>query len=37
MTLLELLENDSRLTAKELSAILQKEVGDIKKEITELE
>ena len=37
MTLLELLENDSRLSAKELSAILEKEVGDIKKEIGELE
>jgi len=37
MTILELLENDGRLTAKELAAMLQKEVGDIKKEISELE
>ena len=37
MTLLELLENDGRLSAKELSSILEKEVGDIKKEISELE
>lgn len=37
MTILELLENDSRLTAKELAAILEKEVGDIKKEIYDLE
>ena len=37
MTLLELLENDSRLSAKELAAILEKETGDIKKEISELE
>lgn len=37
MTILELLENDGRLTAKELAAMLEKEVGDIKKEISELE
>ncbi len=37
MTLLELLENDSRLTPKELALMLQKEVGDIKKEISDLE
>lgn len=37
MTLLDLLENDGRLTPKELSAMLNKEEGDIKKEIAELE
>ena len=37
MTLLELLENDGRLSSKELASILEKEVGDIKKEISELE
>lgn len=37
MTILELLENDSRLTPKELAAMLEKEVGDIKKDIAELE
>ncbi len=37
MTVLDLLENDGRLTPKELSAMLNKEEGDIKKEIAELE
>lgn len=37
MTILELLENDGRLTPKELAVMLNKEEGDIKKEIAELE
>ena len=37
MTILELLENDGRLTPKELAVMLDKETGDIKKEIEQLE
>ena len=37
MNILELLEKDGRLTPKELSAMLQKEEGDIKKELAALE
>lgn len=37
MNILELLENDSRLTPNQLAAMLQKETGDIKREISELE
>ena len=36
MTILELLENDGALTAKEIAGMLEKEEGDIKKEIAEL-
>ena len=37
MNILELLEKDGRLTPKELSSMLQKEEGDIKKELAALE
>lgn len=37
MNILELLENDGRLTPKELAVMLEKETGDIKAEISELE
>lgn len=37
MTILEFLENDGSLTPKELAVMLEKEEGDIKKEISELE
>lgn len=36
MNILELLENDGSLTTKELAAMLEKEEGDIKKEISAL-
>lgn len=37
MNILELLENDGRLTPKELALMLEKETGDIKAEIADLE
>ena len=37
MTLLDFLENDARLTPEELALMCEKEVGDIKKEISKLE
>ncbi len=37
MTLLDFLENDAKLTPQELALMCSKEVGDIKKEIAELE
>ncbi|NLK40083.1 MAG: Lrp/AsnC family transcriptional regulator [Clostridiales bacterium] len=36
-TLLEILENDSRITAEQLAVMLDKEVGDIKKMIADYE